>query len=156
MLFRPAELTQPRRSLNLQRGNAELTKKFRAGRGLRGGYHFVGCTTVANQFATAWMWLAGVIPLSTVHSNSLIYFLLFCETHDLVWETISVSEKRMKKLYCENYWQCFRKKWRRWVISFNTRTGKGEADSALPSCFYVNIFRSIRSIALMFSIPAQK
>ena len=23
-------------------------------------------------------------------------FLLFCETHDLVWEIISVSEKRMK------------------------------------------------------------
>ena len=36
------------------------------------------------------------MPLSTVHSNSLLYFLLSCETHDLVWEIISVSEKRMK------------------------------------------------------------
>ena len=36
------------------------------------------------------------MPLSTVHSNSLLYFLLFCETHYLVWEIISVSEKRMK------------------------------------------------------------
>ena len=36
------------------------------------------------------------MPLSTVYSNSLLYFLLFCETHDLVWEIISVSEKRMK------------------------------------------------------------
>ena len=33
---------------------------------------------------------------------------------------------------------------------------RGGADSALPSCFFVNIFRSIRSIALIFSIPAQK
>ena len=31
-----------------------------------------------------------------VYSNSLLYFLLFCKTHDLVWEIISVSEKRMK------------------------------------------------------------
>ena len=39
----------------------------------------------------------------------------------------------------------------------NTRTGKGGgADSALPSCFCVNIFRSIRSIAVIFSIPVQK
>ena len=36
------------------------------------------------------------MPLGTVHSNSLLYFLLFCETHNLVWETISVSEKRME------------------------------------------------------------
>ena len=42
------------------------------------------------------MSLAGAIPLSTVHSNLLLYFLLFWETHDLVWEIISVSEKRMK------------------------------------------------------------
>ena len=34
--------------------------------------------------------------LSMVHSYSLPYFLLFCETRDLVWEIISVSEKRMK------------------------------------------------------------
>ena len=37
------------------------------------------------------------MPLSTVHSNSLLYFhVFFCETHDEVWEIISVSEKRMK------------------------------------------------------------
>ena len=36
------------------------------------------------------------MPLGTVYSNSLLYFLLFCETRDLVWEIISVSEKRMK------------------------------------------------------------
>ena len=29
-----------------------------------------------------------------VHSNSLLYFMLFCETHDLVWEIISVYEKK--------------------------------------------------------------
>ena len=40
-------------------------------------------------------WLAPYL-LSTVHSYSLLYFLLFCETHELVWEIISVSEKRMK------------------------------------------------------------
>ena len=50
-------------------------------------------------------------------------FLLFCETHDLVWEVKSVSKKRMKKLYCENYWLCFRKKkWLRWVISFKPQS----------------------------------
>ena len=58
-----------------------------------GGYHFVGCAAVANQRAAAWMWLAGAIPLGTVHSNPLLYLMLFCETHDLVWEIISVSEK---------------------------------------------------------------
>ena len=40
--------------------------------------------------------LAGTIPLSTVHPNSFLYLMLFCETHDLVWEIISVSEKRLK------------------------------------------------------------
>ena len=50
---------------------------------------------VANQLAAAWMWLAGAIPLSTVHSNSLLYFLLFYENPDLVWELISVSENIM-------------------------------------------------------------
>ena len=82
----------------------------------RGGYHFVGCAAVANQLAAAWMWLAGAIPLSTVHSSSFLYFLLFCETHDLVWEVISVSEKRIKNCIVniiDNVW----KKWRRWVIS---------------------------------------
>ena len=38
--------------------------------------------------------------------------------------------------------------------SFNTRTGKG--GRFCPLMFFVNIFRSIRSIAVIFSIPAQK
>ena len=61
-----------------------------------GGYRFVGCAAVANQLAAAWMWLAGAMQLTTVHSNSLLYLMLFCETLDLVWEIMSVSEKRMK------------------------------------------------------------
>ena len=35
-------------------------------------------------------------PSRYVTSNLLLYFMLFCDTHDLVWEIISVSEKRMK------------------------------------------------------------
>ena len=93
-----------------------------------GGYHFVGCAAVANQLAAAWMRLAGAIPLSTVHSNSLLNFMLFCETLDLVWEIISVSEKRMKNSYCcltiIEYWHWYRKKWRRWAISFNRGEGR--------------------------------
>ena len=38
---------------------------------------------------------------------------------------------------------------------FNTRTGKG-GRFCPPLMFFVNIFRSIRSIAVIFSIPAQK
>ena len=64
-----------------------------------GGYYFVGCTAVANQLAAAWMWLAGAIPLSTVHTNSLLYFMLFYETHELVWEIISFFWKENEKLY---------------------------------------------------------
>ena len=42
-------------------------------------------------------WLAPYRLVGTVHSNSFyIYTLLFCETHDLVWEIISVSEKRIQ------------------------------------------------------------
>ena len=71
-------------------------------------WDFVGCAAVVNQLAAAWMWLTGAIPLSTVHSYSLQCFLLFCETHDLVWEIISVSEKRMKN--CKNTMQFFIRK----------------------------------------------
>ena len=88
---------------------------------LRGGYHFIGCAAVANQLTTAWMWLAGAMPVE-YGSLILVYALLFCETHDLVWKIIIVSEKRMKNCnYCEHNWQYFRNKWRRWVISFNPR-----------------------------------
>ena len=61
-----------------------------------GGYHFVGCAAVANQLAAAWMWLTGAYRWVQFISNLLLYFMLFCDTHDLVWEIISVSEKRMK------------------------------------------------------------
>ena len=113
----------PQRNLILQRRNSELTKKFEAGRGLRGGYHFFGCAAVANHLAAAWTWLAGAIPLSTVHSNSFQCFLLFCETHDLAWELISDSgfwkenvnlseDQKISNFMCsENLKrQCFREK----------------------------------------------
>ena len=64
--------------------------------GLRGGYPFVRFAAVANQLAAAWMWLADAIPVEYLLRYSLLYFLLFSETHDLVWEIISVSEKRIK------------------------------------------------------------
>ena len=115
MLLRPAEFTHTSEKFEF------TTKEFGAsgaGRSLRGPYHFVGWAAVANQLAAAWMWLAGAMPLSTVHSNSLLYFLLFCETHDLVLEIISVSEKRMKNCIVEIIDNVF-EKWRRWVISFN-------------------------------------
>ena len=66
------------------------------------------------------MWLASAIPLSTVHSNSLLYFLLFWETHDLVWEIISVSEKRMKNCIVKIIDNVF-EKWRKWFISFKRK-----------------------------------
>ena len=66
------------------------------------------------------MWLASAIPLSTVHSNSLLYFLLFWETQDLVWEIISVSEKRMKNYIVKIIDNVF-EKWRRWFISFKRK-----------------------------------
>ena len=108
----------PRINLNLQRRHAELSKKSGTERSLRGPYHFIGWAAVANQLAAAWMWLAGAMPLSTVHSNSLLYFLLFCEIHDLVWEIISVSEKKMKNCIVKIIDNVF-EKWRSWVISFN-------------------------------------
>ena len=38
------------------------------------------------------------MPLITAHSNSFLYFLLILwETHDIVWEITSVSEKRIEK-----------------------------------------------------------
>ena len=49
--------------------------------------------------------------------------MLFCDTQDLIWEIISVSEKRMKNCIVKIINNVFEKKWRRWVISFN-RTKK--------------------------------
>ena len=54
----------------------------------------------------------------TVHSYSLLYVLLFCETHDLVCEIIRVSEKRIKNGLVKIIYNVF-KKMKRWVISFN-------------------------------------
>ena len=117
MLLRPAEFTHVSDKFEF------ITKEFGAsgaGRSLRRcrcPYHFVGLAAVANQLAAAWMWLAGAMPLNTVHSNSLLYFSVFCETHDLVWEIISVSEQRMKNCIVKIIDNVFEKR-QRWVISF--------------------------------------
>ena len=52
--------------------------------------------------------------------------MLFCETHDLVWEIISVSEKRIKNSIVKIINNVF-EKWRRWVISFK-RQATGHND----------------------------
>ena len=86
----------PRRNLNLQRKNAVYKQGVRDLLGLRGGYPFVRFAAVAiSSQQLECDWLTPYL-LSTIHSYSLLYFLLFCETHDLVWEIISVSEKRIK------------------------------------------------------------
>ena len=58
---------------------------------------------------SACMWLAGAMQLSTVHSNLLLYILLFCETLDLVWERKSISEKRMKNCVVKVFDNVFKK-----------------------------------------------
>ena len=116
MLLHPAEFTHASDRFEF------TTKAFGAsgaGRSLhrcRCPYHFVGWVAVANQLAAAWMWLAGTMPLSTVHSNSLLYFSVILRNP---WFSLGNNKcfwKENEKLYWENYWQCF---WRRWVISFN-------------------------------------
>ena len=98
-----------RKNLNLQRRNSEPAAL--------GGRCVVAVARITSSVGRRWPissqqlecdWLA---PCRWVRFNQTLFFtfLLFCETHDLVWEIISVSEKRMKKLYYENYWQCFRK-----------------------------------------------
>ena len=64
---------------------------------------------LANQLAATRMWLAGAMPLSTVHSNSLLYFSVILRNP---WFSLGNNKcfwKENEKLYCENYWQCFRK-----------------------------------------------
>ena len=109
MLLRPAEFTHASEKFEF------TTKEFgarRAGRPLRRcrcPYHFVGWAAVANQLAAAWMWLAGAMPLSTVHSNSILYFSVILRNP---WFSLGNNKcfwKENEKLYCENYWQCFRK-----------------------------------------------
>ena len=92
------------------------TKEFGAsgaGRSLhrcRCPYHFDGWAAVANQLAAAWMWLTGAIPLSTVHSNLLLYFSVILRNP---WFSlgfiISVSEKRMKNCIVKNIDNAFEK-----------------------------------------------
>ena len=109
MLLRPAEFTHASEKFEF------TTKEFGArgaGRSLRRcrcPYHFVSWAAVANQLAAAWMWLAGAMPLSTVHSNSLLYFSVILRNP---WFSLGNNKcfwKENEKLYCENYWQCFRK-----------------------------------------------
>ena len=107
MLLRSAELTHASNKFDF------TTKEFGTDKEIR-SQELRRCAAVANQLAAAWMWLAGAIPLSALHSNSLLYLLLFWETHDLVWEKNSVSEKRMKNCIAT-------KKWRRWFISFKRK-----------------------------------
>ena len=60
------------------------------------------------------------VEYGSLNSNSLLYFMLFCETHDLVWEIISVSEKRMNDCIVKIIDNVVEKKCRRWVISFKS------------------------------------
>ena len=52
-------------------------RSWGGGGGVRGGYHFVGFETVANQLAAAWMWLTGAMPVeygSLMLASMLCYF----------------------------------------------------------------------------------
>ena len=101
MFLRPAEFTHASDKFEF------TTKEFGAsgaGRSLR-----VGWAAVANQLAAAWMWLAGVMPLSTVHSNWLLYFSVILRN---TWFSLGNNKcfwKENENLYFENHWQCFRK-----------------------------------------------
>ena len=93
MLFRPAELTHTSEKFEF------TTKEFGARSTIRSPA--AGTTSsVARRWPISSQqlecdWLA---PYCWVRftSNLLLYFMLFCDTHDLVWEIISISEKRMK------------------------------------------------------------
>ena len=119
MLLRPTEFTHASEKFEFTTKELGARGAGRSLRSCRCPYHFVGWAAVANQLAAAWMWLAGAMPFSTVHSNSLLYFSVILRNP---WFSLGNNKcfwKENEKLYCENYWQCFRKKWRRWVISFN-------------------------------------
>ena len=86
----------PRRNLNLQRRNSEPAAL--------GDRCVVAVARTTSSVGRRWPissqqlecdWLA---PCRWVRFTQTRFFtfLLFCETHDLVWEIISVSEKRMK------------------------------------------------------------
>ena len=90
MLLRSAALTHSSEKFDFTTKEFGADKEIRSQelRRLRGG----GQSARSSLNVIGWRHTV----LSAVHSNSLIYFLLFWETHDLVWEINSVSEKRMK------------------------------------------------------------
>ena len=109
MLLRPTEFTHASEKFEFTTKGLGARGAGRSLRSCRCPYHFVGWAAVANQFAAAWMWLAGAMPLSTVHSNSLLYFSVILRNQ---WFSLGNNKcfwKENEKLYCENYWQCFRK-----------------------------------------------
>ena len=109
MLLRPAEFTHASEKLEFTTKGFGASGAGRSLRRCRCPYHFVGWAAVANQLAAAWMWLAGAMPLNTVHSNSLLYFSVILRNP---WFSLGNNRcfwKENEKLYCENYWQCFRK-----------------------------------------------
>ena len=75
--------------------------------------------------------------------------MLFCDTHDLVWEIISVSEKRMKNCIVKIINNVF-EKWRRWVIywarsqTFEIITGNKFA--ARDKCRLIGVMCQIRPL----------
>ena len=109
MLLRPAEFTHASEKFEFTMKEFGASGAGRSLRRCRCPYHFVSWAAVANQLAAAWMWLAGAMPLSTVHSNSLLYFSVILRNP---WFSLGNNKcfwKENEKLYCENYWQCFRK-----------------------------------------------
>ena len=109
MLLRPAEFTHASEKFEFTTKGFGASGAGRSLRRCRCPYCFIGCAAVANQIAAARMWLAGAMPLSTVHSNSLHYFSVILRNP---WFSLGNNKcfwKENEKLYCENYWQCFRK-----------------------------------------------
>ena len=87
MLIGPAELTHASDNLNLQRRNAEL----------RGGCAAGTTSSVTRRWPISPQHLecdfAMPVAMPAVHSYSLLYLLLFCETRDLVWEIVFLKRK---------------------------------------------------------------
>ena len=59
--------------------------------------------------------------------------MLFCETHDLVWEIISVSEKRMKKCIVKIIHNVFEQNDEGGLFPLNVSTAPRFAGPALSS-----------------------
>ena len=103
----------PQRNLNFQQKNEVLSKEC----GMKWGC--AAATPVANRRSDAIRsretvgrscyecdWLAQYL-LPTVHSYSLIYFLLFCEAKPMI--KFAKLWKENEEPYCENCWQCLKK-----------------------------------------------